>query len=91
MKIQRIEIEPADDGGFMVIVQHKAPKCKCEKGEPCGCHQDYDSLRRKSVFNNPAALGNHIKGLFPSNESVQKEGKETSHHSGGSRLDTYES
>jgi hypothetical protein len=86
--IRNVSIEPADDGGFMVIVSRKAPKP--QGGDKPSPAIDYDSLTKKHVFSSAKEVGGFIGELFPGTSSVSKKSGVKTSESGSSRVDTYE-
>jgi hypothetical protein len=80
--IRRIEIEPAESGGFVVRVISKPKGGKggeIEFGEP-DLH----------VCANTEQLSSFLSGAFPAPTSRSKKGKSSSKSAGGSQVDTYE-
>lgn len=79
--IRRVEIEPAESGGFVVRVIHKPSSKPSEVG------MDEPDLH---VCANTEQLGSFLSGAFPAPTSRTKKGKSSTKESGGSRTDTYE-
>jgi hypothetical protein len=80
--IRRVEIEPAESGGFVVRVISKP---KGGKGGEIGF--DEPDLH---VCANTEQLSSFLSGAFPAPTSRSKKGKSSSKEAGGSRTDTYE-
>ena len=80
--IRRIEIEPAESGGFVVRVIHKPKDGK--DGMMVGEEPDLH------VCANTDQLGDFLESAFPAPTSRSRKGKSSTKESGGSRTDTYE-
>lgn len=86
-KIKRIEIEVADDGGFMVEVR----RCPAEKPEPKNGSIPYvpDEVT-KHVQADVSDLTKFLGSIFPSATGNSRKGKESSEKLGSTTLDSYE-
>ncbi len=80
--IRRVEIEPAESGGFVVRVSH-LPK-KSGKGDISFEEPDLH------VCANTEQLSSFLSGAFPTPTARSKKGKTKTQEAGGSRTDTYE-
>ena len=80
--IHRVEIEPAESGGFVVRVVHKPKEGK--GGPMLGEEPDLH------VCANTEQLSAFLSGAFPVPTSRSKKGKASTKEAGGSRTDTYE-
>lgn len=82
--IRRIEIEPAESGGFVVRVINKPKDGKGDGDMPCCSEPDLH------VCANTEQLSSFLAGAFPAPTSRTKKGKSSSKSAGGSQTDTYE-
>ena len=87
-QIRRVEIEPAEDGGFVVTVQRKEPQRKGNGRDQV--MPSYDSLRSTHVCTNTKQVGTLLGKLFSDLSSVQSKGKSSSIATGATRTDSYE-
>ena len=80
-KIHRVEIEPADKGGFTVHIHHKAHVGKD------GTHTFPEP--KHIIAAHHKALGNMISDMFAPGQASQAGGTSTDQSAGGSQLSTY--
>ena len=81
--IRRVEIEPAETGGFAVRVVHEQKESKGNAPVP---YIEPDL----HVCANTDQLSEFLAGCFPSPTARTKKGKSSTSEKGGSRVDTYE-
>lgn len=86
MNIRRLEIEPAENGGFVVRVMHKEKESR--DGKMPATLEEPDL----HAYNDLAGLHGCIDSCFPSSggKTRTKKGKSETKEKGGSRMDTYE-
>jgi hypothetical protein len=84
--VRRLEIEPAETGGFITTVIHKDKPGAKGAGGAGPMYQEPD----KHVHGNIDQVHAFMKECFPSPTSRTKKGKSSTSEKGGSRVDTYE-
>jgi hypothetical protein len=87
-EIQRIEIIPADNGGFMIEIMRRPSQQK--QGSDNVPSESYESRMTKVVAADCESVCKQLHELFPAKSSTMRQGKQGMVKDNRSRIDTFE-